>query len=202
MASFFHQIRFLSNFLRHPTQVGAVAPSSGILARMMVDWIEWQQAKVVLEFGPGTGVFTEEILRSLRPDTKFLAIERAPEFAEILRHRFPTTTIVEDSVENIQSICRNRGIEQVDAILCGLPWAAFSDVLQTSCLEAMRRILRPGGQFATFAYWQGVILPAGIKFRRRLGAYFEWIERSPTVWRNIPPAFVYRCRSAPEKSNL
>ena len=52
-------ITFMKNFLRHPTQVGAIAPSSPSLVRTMVDWFDWGSARHVVEFGPGTGVFTE-----------------------------------------------------------------------------------------------------------------------------------------------
>ncbi len=187
------QITFISTFLTRPTQVGAIAPSSRGLANRMVESVDWQKAQAVVEYGPGTGVFTERITECLRPETKFFAIERSPAFAKAVRQRCPTVKVFEDSVENVVELCRSQGIEQVDAIICGLPWASFPDSLQRSCLDAMGRILRPGGQFATFAYWQGVILPAGMRFRKRLSDYFTTIERSPTVWANVPPAFVYRC---------
>jgi phospholipid N-methyltransferase len=54
-------------------------------------------------------------------------------------------------------------------------------------------VLAPGGQFATFAYWQGMLLPAAWRFSRRLHRTFSSVQRSRTVWRNLPPAFVYRC---------
>ena len=58
----------------------------------------------------------------------------------------------------------------------------------------MMAVLRPGGQFATFAYLQGLLLPAARRFRANLGRSFSQVERSPTAWTNLPPAFVYRCR--------
>jgi phospholipid N-methyltransferase len=84
-------------------------------------------------------------------------------------------------------------MSHVDAVICGLPWASFPESLQQEIMEAMLQVLRPGGQFATFAYWQGLMLPAGLRFARRLRATFSTVERSPTAWRNLPPAFVYRC---------
>ncbi len=53
--------------------------------------------------------------------------------------------------------------------------------------------LKPGGSFATFAYVQGAVLPAGRRFRQLLGEHFTRVHASPIVWRNAPPAFVYRC---------
>lgn len=185
---------FLRNFLRNPIQVGAVLPSSRGLAEMMVGSVDWEGAQAVIEYGPGTGVFTQRIGECLRPGCRFFAIEKSPELAERARERCPGSLVLEDSVANVESLCRDQGITQVDAILCGLPWAAFPESLQNECFDAMLRVLRPGGQFATFAYWQGVVLPAGRRFAKRLHATFSEVQRSPTVWRNVPPAFVYRCR--------
>jgi phospholipid N-methyltransferase len=186
-------LTFLKTFLRHPTQVGAVAPSSPALVRMMVDWFDWENARGIVEFGPGTGVFTAAIEQQRHPDSTFFAIERSPEMAAVARTRCPETTIYEDSATNVAELCRRESIGQVDAIICGLPWASFSDGLQAEIIEEMLGVLRPGGQFATFAYWQGVILPAGRRFSRRLQDSFSSVQRSGTVWRNLPPAFVYRC---------
>lgn len=184
---------FLKNFLRHPTQVGAIAPSSPGLVAAMTDWFDWEGARGVVEFGPGTGVFTEAVAKNLHDQAHFFAIERSPELAATTRQRCPGITIYEDSVVNVAELCRRESIERVDAIVCGLPWASFSDSLQCEIMDAMFDVLAPGGQFATFAYWQGVALPAGLRFSRRLHEKFASVERSPTVWRNLPPAFVYRC---------
>ncbi|SRR6056297_536620 len=186
-------LTFLKNFLAAPTQVGAIAPSSPALVRIMTEWIDWPTAANVVEYGPGTGVFTEAILERLHPGARFFAIERSAELAEKTRRRCPRAVVVEDSAANVVGLCREQGIESVDAILCGLPWASFGDSLQSEIMDAMFQVLRPGGQFATFAYWQGVPLPAGRRFAARLKTNFKSMHRSETAWRNLPPAFVYRC---------
>jgi phospholipid N-methyltransferase len=187
------QLTFLKNFLRHPTQVGAIAPSSPTLVRLMVDWLDWSQLRNVVEFGPGTGVFTEAIVERLHPEGKFLAIERSAELALATRQRCPGVVVCHDSATNVRELCRQQSMNHVDAVICGLPWASFPESLQQEIMEAMLQVLRPGGQFATFAYWQGLMLPAGQRFARRLRVTFSQVERSPTAWRNLPPAFVYRC---------
>jgi phospholipid N-methyltransferase len=186
-------ITFIKNFIRHPTQVGAISPSSPSLVKTMVDWIDWENAKGVVEFGPGTGVFTEAIAARLSNDARFIAIEQSAELAETTRKRVPGVNVIQDSATKVAELCRQSSMESVDAIVCGLPWAAFPESLTDEIMDAMFSVLRPGGQFATFAYWQGVILPAGMRFSRRLNRTFRSVEKSPTAWRNLPPAFVYRC---------
>ncbi len=164
----------------------------------MTSWIEWPQCPRVVEFGPGTGVFTEAVLQCLPPGGRLIAIERDPVLAEQTRRRCPAATIVQDSAENVGKVLSDNNLTAIDAVICGLPWASFPDSLQTSILAAITTVLRPGGYFATFAYWQGLALPAGRRFGQRLHATFPEVRRSGTAWRNLPPAFVYRCRTAPQ----
>lgn len=188
-----HHLQFLRAFLRNSGQVGAIAPSSPELAGLMTDWLDWDQLGCVVEYGAGTGVFTEAIASRLCQGTRFFAVERDPHLAEISRKRCPGVDVFEDCVSQVPAICRKLGIEKIDAVICGLPWAAFPPELQDQILEAMFEVLPPGGKFATFAYWQGLLLPAGQRFRKFLKANFSSVEYSPTAWRNLPPAFVYRC---------
>jgi len=184
---------FLKQFLRQPGRIGAIAPSSIHLAEAMVDEIAWDRVRSIAEFGPGTGVFTEVIAGRCHEEATFFAIEQSAELARRLRERCPGVSVFETSVEHVAQCCERAGVDGLDVVVCGLPWASFPAELQLACLEALRAALRPGGQFVTFAYWQGMLLPAAHRFRRRLDDVFTRVHRSPTVWRNLPPAFVYRC---------
>lgn len=186
-------ITFLKEFAKHPTKVGAIAPSSPGLVAAMVDWFDWNSVRNVVEFGPGTGVFTEAIVSRLHPEARFFAVERSAEMAAITRQRCPTATVFEDSATNLNALCDQVGIEAIDAVICGLPWASFPPSLQAEIMETMVARMADNGRFATFAYWQGVVLPTGRQFSKRLRATFQDVGRSHTVWRNLPPAFVYRC---------
>jgi len=185
---------FLGEFVCHPKAVGAVAPSSTNLARHLVRSIDWDNTNTVVEYGPGTGAITQEIVASLPPQTKFLAIEINSHFAEMLQNRFPTIKVCQGSVEGVQEHCQIHGVNEVDAILSGLPWASFSDTDQTAYLDATMTVLKPGGQFIAFGYLQGLLLPAGRRFRRKLRNYFSEVQISKPVWANLPPAFFYECR--------
>jgi len=189
-----HGFGFLKTFVVHPGAIGAAWPSSASLADAMVAGIDWPGVDAVLEYGPGTGAFTAQILAAMRPEARLLAIEQNGELAEVMRSKFPQVTVVEDSVEQVRAICDQHGITEVQAIVSALPWAAFPDPQQTRLLEAMMTVLSPAGEFATFAYVQGLLVPAGRRFRRKLPEFFSSVEKSPTVFRNFPPAFVYRCR--------
>ena len=194
MASLKYTGQFFREFLLKPSTTGAIAPSSRSLARKMVDWLEFEGTSAVIEYGPGTGVFTEVVLARLPPHCKFFMIEVNPIFVKILRSRFPGTKIYEGTVKSVRELCDREGVKEVDCVISGLPWASFPGRMQSDFLEGMMTVLKPGGQFATFAYLQGLLLPHGRHFRRKLHEYFCEVSYSNTVWMNLPPAFVYRCR--------
>ena len=56
------QTLFLRQFVQSPRTVGAVLPSSPALARAMLAPIDFASARTIVEFGPGTGAFTREIV--------------------------------------------------------------------------------------------------------------------------------------------
>jgi phospholipid N-methyltransferase len=185
---------FLFQFFRNPRETGAVLPSSRQLAEVMVEWLDLPSARSVLEYGPGTGPFTPHILERLNKDCRFIAIERNEALAREFKSRLPNVSLVQDSVENVREICNSAGIDSVDCIVCGLPWAAFSDDLQKRLLDSMMTVLKKDGQFVTFAYLHGLPLASGRRFANRLPEYFREVRRSRAVWKNVPPALVYRCR--------
>jgi len=184
-------IAFFRQFLCNPGQTGAVAPSSTGLASLIADSGDLESASVVIEFGSGTGVLTECILAKLAPRADFFAMEINPLFAELTQRRCPGARVVRDSAVNARRYLDELGHAHCDRIVCGLPWASFPEPLQKELLETILDVLPPGGRFLTFAYLQGLLLPAGQRFRRRLKANFSRVTTTRTIWRNLPPAFVY-----------
>ena len=185
-------VQFLKEFVNRPQEIGAIVPSSPALAREVVRSIAWDKVQVAVEYGPGLGAITGEILT--RTEGKdFFAIELNQAYADRFRRSYPDVPLYRDSVANVVSIAAEHGVEAIDCVISGLPWAIFSDAAQDELLDAMFQVLREGGQFVTFAYMHGLALPAGRRFREKLTRRFRKLDRSPVVWRNTPPAVVYHC---------
>ncbi len=184
--------RFLKEFLAGPGTTGAIAPSSRALAELITHRAGVETASLVIEFGPGTGIFTEAIQRKLPAAAKFFAIEINPAFVALTRARCPGVVVHEDSAVNTRKHMKAMGAPHCDCVVSGLPWAAFPEALQDELMLTLGDILKPGGVFVTFAYLQGLIMPAGRRFRRKLEERFHRVESSPTIWMNLPPAFVYK----------
>jgi len=185
-------LNFLKNFVTRPGTTGALAPSSRALAELITEAAGVRDAGLVVEFGTGTGVFTEAILQKLSREASYFGIEINPDFVRQTQARCPAARIYEDSAVNAGHYLEKSGLAHCDCIVSGLPWAVFPGTLQDELLTTICRVLKPGGVFVTFAYLQGVFLPAGKRFRRKLSAHFPVVTATRTVWRNFPPAFVYR----------
>jgi len=181
-------------FLRSPSKIGAVAGSSSSLANRMLDELDWETSKNIVEYGPGTGAITRHIVSRLSADQRFFAVELNDRFVPVLTKHCPTVKVRIGSVGDIRSICNIEEMDQVDGIISGLPWTAFDEELQNELLDAMFSVLSDRGQFITFAYLHGLPLKSAKRFRSLLEERFGSVSVSPIVWRNLPPAIFYGCR--------
>jgi phospholipid N-methyltransferase len=160
---------------------------------MMTSLADLSDARVVVEYGPGTGSVTPHILRALRPGATFLAIELDRVLCEVFRRRFPDVAIYRESAVNVGACLADHGVSSADCIISGLPWAAFGRKLQNELLDSTLAVLSDGGRLVTFAYWHASRLWSARMLRRALYKHFSSVSISPVVWRNLPPAFVYCC---------
>lgn len=184
-------IQFLKQFVLHTRKTGAIAPSSNGLSDLITDSADLHNASAVIELGTGTGVFTEKIHQKIPDNTMFFALEINPQFVRATRNRCPEVNVYHDSATNAKKHIVELGINECDCIICGLPWASFSDDLQNELLDTVIDVLKPGGKFLTLAYLQGLLLPAGIRFKKKLSSRFDKVSKTRTIWLNLPPGFVY-----------
>ncbi len=184
----------IKEFLRNPRATGAVLPSSGKLSQTIVSEIGLKTANRVVELGPGTGAITGHILKEINPDAQFMAVELNTKMYESFKKRYPSVKILNENAARLRALLYREGMQDVDVVVSGLPWASFGAPLQRRLLLEIINSLSPRGIFTTFAYIQGLALPTARAFKRRLDKRFSTVQRTPIIWNNIPPAVVYRCR--------
>lgn len=195
MATLDH-LHFVKAALRSPAAVGAIAPSSSVLARQMVAGLELPPGHMVVEFGPGTGPMTEQISKVLPSPDAYVGIERDPNFIKLLTQRFPKMRFVQGSAEKAPEYIAEMDHQQVGAIICGLPFASLPPSVQDGIVDAIRQMMtpasdgRPGTIFRTFQYVHAWPLPTAVRFRRMMHGLFGKGRVSRPVMRNLPPAFV------------
>ena len=179
---------FFKENLRSPRITGAVAPSSPSLVRAMLNEAMIERAQVIVEFGPGTGVFTDEIIRRMNDTARLLVLEVNPVFVRNLRARIndKRVEIINGSAAEVGAHLAERGLPQPDASVSGLPFGSLPPPISHAILEATRETLSPSGVFVTYQY---------TPFRKKLlRSYFPAARVSRLVLRNVPPALVFVCR--------
>jgi phospholipid N-methyltransferase len=183
-------LRFVEAFIREPLVVGSLWPSSSSLSRAVVDSCDFNPGATVVELGPGTGAFTELLLKRMAGRGRLLAFEISDTNVGVLRRRFAPCEIIHDSAEYLARYVKRHGAA---CIISGLAWSTMAPAMQDRIFDAMLATLAPDGQFVAFGYIHAKWFPTSRRFRRRLLDHFQRVEATPIVWRNLPPAFVYRC---------
>ncbi len=153
----------------------------------MLDAADLGRRRVVAEFGPGTGVFTFEIIRRMRPDARLLVFEIDPEFAETLRRRIddPRVVVLHASAEHLGWHLDEIGEAHVDCVISGLPFTSLPRQTTEAILRATRASLAPDGVFVAYQYTPALL--------RLLRSYFPTVRIANFVLANLPPALVLVC---------
>ncbi|WP_112309264.1 class I SAM-dependent methyltransferase [Pseudogemmobacter bohemicus] len=177
---------FRRRLLRNPRQISAIAPSSRVLARAMTAGINPESGKVV-EFGPGTGRFTEAILaRGVAPENLTL-FELDDEFVDYLRRKFPGVAVHKAGAEEAAAIVGGG----VSTVISGLPLLSMPDPVRRAILGSAFGMLAPGGEYVQFTYGPRPPIPP-----ESIAALGLSVDNGHKVWANLPPARVYRFRRA------
>jgi len=186
-------MKFLLQAIRDPQHIGAFTPSSKRLAELITDNADLENAKIIVELGPGEGVFTKQIIKKRAVDSVYFTIEHNLQFTRIMKFKYPHIETFHNSAEHIEEYLHMLGYNQCDRIISGLPWTAFDDALQETILSHICKSLAPAGLFLTFSYYPFNYLSRGTLFRQKLYDYFSDVKETKIVM-NFPPAFVYICR--------
>lgn len=143
---------FLRGFLRNPSQVGSVVPSSNRLEQRLVRNAGIAQARSVVELGPGTGGTTTAILNALPPQGRLLAIELDPHFHEHLAGslRDPRLSLELGSAAQLAELLTQRRMPPPDAIVSGIPFSTMPREVSERIAALIAQVLRPGGRFVAY----------------------------------------------------
>jgi len=179
--------KFFLEFFKKGSKVGSVWPSSRFLTKRMLHPIDFSKDLVIVELGPGTGVFTKEIVKRMSKNSRLYSFELNPEFVKQLRADLPDerVKIVQDSAEKIKEYLSDDGLEKADYIVSALPFSLFKEELREAILSNCYNELREGGIMTQFQY--------STQCRKLFEQHFSKIKTEFTFF-NIPPAFVYICK--------
>jgi len=177
---------FAGNFLRHPNMLGSIIPSSRFLVDQVLEPIDWERARVIVEYGPGVGTFTGEILRRMHRDARLVAIETNSAFVRFLPTSLPDPRlhVAHESAAQVQSVLQRLGLSLADYIISGIPLGSMPEPVRADIVAKSRAALAPGGAFLVYQFTSRV-LPV-------LQRTFSDVRRS-FERRNLPPAQLFVC---------
>lgn len=176
---------FFREFLKNGKMVGSISPSSKFLQKKMVAPIKFNEAKCIVEFGPGEGCITREIVKHLGPDTHLFLFEMHEEFVrDFLQFDNPNVHAINDSAEHLGKYLKEYGIDSADYVISSLPLTNFPMEVKENILNGVLEFLSKDGVYMQYQYTTSALKLLKSKFSKvKMG--FAAI--------NIPPAFVYTC---------
>lgn len=163
--------------------MGALLPTSKRAVSDMLDLARVPDAKLLVEFGAGSGVYTHELLRRMGPDARLIAFEVDPSLVAQVQAETddPRLQLVAGSAEDVEQYLDG---EKVDILVSALPFTSLPGAVRRRVLDLSPEILTPRGVMLVLQYSPFI--------QRELERRFADVERriSPL---NVPPAFLFRC---------
>ncbi len=176
---------FFKKFLAKGRQISSAVPSSKALVAGLLRHVDFSRPGTIVELGAGTGPVTEQIVERLQPFHRFVAVENDADFCNILRRRFPETTLLQMDASRISDSLAGMSIHKVDFVVSGLPTPSLPPRAMIRLWQWLRRSLAPNGLFLQ-------ITVAPLVFRGFYDRLFSSVQYE-MIWRNVPPGGVYKC---------
>jgi phospholipid N-methyltransferase len=178
---------FARNFFRHPRMLGSIVPSSRFLIKQLLEPINWARARVIVEYGPGVGGITSEVLRRMRPDGTLIAIEMNPDFVSYLRRAIPDARlrVVDGSAADVDEVLGRFGLTRADYIISGIPFSTIPAPIRERILRKTHDVLEPGGAFLVYQFSTRVL--------QDLKRIFGYVGRKFEPL-NVLPAHLFICQ--------
>jgi phospholipid N-methyltransferase len=178
---------YMMNFLRDK-HVASITPTSSVGVKRVCSKIDFSRDNLIVEYGPGTGVFSKYLLEKMGEDSRLILIELNKNFKSILKKnlRDPRVIIVHDSAENVLESLRSCKESEADYIISGIPFSFLDSDLKHRILYNTHRALRAGGKFLCYQ----TCFQTNNHLKVHLEKYFPHVTAKYELV-NIPPLRIY-----------
>ena len=152
----------------------------------MVAPIDFQKADIIVELGPGNGVFTKGILERMKQTSVLYSFELNRQFYEHIDATIKDDRLIliNDTAEKIQEYLAKDGIEKADYIVSSLPFTVIPKEVKIPIMNRCAKALKDDGMFIQFQYSLNALKMFQTKFSK------VKLDFTPM---NFPPAFIYKC---------
>lgn len=187
--------KFLKQYVRNAREIGAVGPDSAACVNMLLKSVPFGSARMFVEFGAASRAVTREFLRRMDPAASLICFEKNPFFYEVLRRTLSGNNVfiaADDVIDaaRVLSFRFNIPKRSADCIISTLPCSSmrFAELLEKAVLPLL------ADEAVFLQYMHTVSVLKGFRLRPILDRYFDRIE-TDVVFRSIPPAIIYTCRT-------
>lgn len=172
--------------MEKPLHMGAVMPSSRLLARTMAQYVDVDAEGPVVELGPGTGAITNALIEHGVDQKRLVLVEYNPSFCVLLRERYPLAKVVQGDAYRLRDSLWSVLTAPASAMVSGLPLVTKPMITRLRLIRDAFVALAPRAPFVQFTYSVVPPIPKSLP-----GVSTEASER---IWMNLPPArvWVYR----------
>ena len=140
--------QFLIDFIKNPSVIWAITPSSKKLSKKMVEQIDFENANSIIELWAWTWPFTELIVKKKKSKTKYLVFEKNKDLQKILKNKFENLEIYEKA-EELSKILEN---QKVDYVISWIPYSVVGKDIRKAILEWVYDSLEEWWKFVLFQY--------------------------------------------------
>lgn len=194
--------RFFRKGLQDFDTTANVVASSRWLVDAMLAAIP-SNAKIVVEFGPGTGTLTRAILSKLGPEAKLYAIELERGLLEgcVKSIDDPRLIGVHGSAVDAAQLLGPTVTGSADAVISSLGLSLMDEDIRQGIMAAAKELCATDAAFTQYAY----VHARYVAYSQQRKKFFTWDARpfvrgvwprveETMVWKNVPPALVFTCR--------
>lgn len=181
---------FFKRWLKHPFQMGTLAPITPSLARLAAESVK-DTSQLIVEIGAGTGRLTRALLERGVKSENLVLVELDPDLCGFLRETLPGLSYCKEAVPQVihgdaaelASIIPPSFVGNVGMVVSAIPFMYIPPAVREAIVKSVFKVMKPGGRMVHVTYNP----KSPLAFMPQLKQ-----ERIGSLWYNLPPGFVWQ----------
>ncbi len=165
-------VKFLKNAI-NGEKVGALSRSSKFVINEVLKNVEYN-LDCIVEYGPGDGVLTIELLNRLSPHGKLLVVELEDNFVnELNKIKDERLVVIKGKMEEISQNIDKYGVHTADLVVSSIPFSFIKKDEREVVVKNTEKILKEDGKLIIFHQYSLIMSKILKKYFRVVTNHFE-----------------------------
>ncbi len=145
------KIDFFKTFIKD-RDVASVVPTSLRCVKKVCTHINFSKDFLLVEYGPGNGVFTKYLLQKMTAGSRLILVEANEDFVKELNKSIKDSRVEIHNIlaGDIETVLQPEDIGNVDYVLSGIPFSFLKKDRKRQVLTTTKTILKEGGKFVAY----------------------------------------------------